>query len=276
MRKNVRYLLAFLALAAAAPAGLAAQGFEGTMKQQQLVVMPQGVAALAGADATDAAKILEALGPKVKGADPSYLNTTDMTVSVKAAKMRMDGLGGAMGPGMYMIMDAGAGMIYQVAPAQKQIMTLSAAEAPLVAKRMAEQMGVTPPANAAPPTTTDLGTKTVDGVLLHGYRIATADGVGIVWVDPAMKNAFDAFRDFQEKMAAMNPGSGQMQSAMMALGFPVVTEFVTKAPAMLGQGFVYTRIEVSAVQKQPVADDVFALPADFTKVSMAQMMGINP
>ncbi len=275
--KNVRYLLALLSLAAAAPAGLAAQGFEGTMKQQQLVVMPQGVSALAGADVTDPGKILDALGVKVKGADPSYVNSTDMTVSVKGTRMRVDGMAGGMGPGSYAVMDAAAGMVYQVVPAQKQIMTMSAAEAPLVAKRIAEQMGMTPPAAGAPaPTTADLGVKAIGGVQAHGYRITSPDGVGVVWVDPAMKNAFDAFTDFQQKMAAMNATGGQLQAAMMGLGFPVLTELVVKAPATMGQGFLYTRVEVGEVQKQPVADEVFVLPADFTKVSIAQMMGINP
>ncbi len=274
--KLSRYLPALLSVVLAAPAGLAAQGFEGTMKQTQIVVMPQGVAALAGADLTDPAKILESLTGKVKGADPSYVNTTDMTVAVKGPKMRMDGASGAMGAGAYMLMDAAAGMVYQVVPAQKQIMTISMAEAPLVAKKMAEQMGITPPANPAAPTTTDLGVKDIGGVQAHGYRVTTADGVGNVWVDPAMKNAFDAFKDFQEKMAGLNPGSGQLQATLQALGFPIVLEFVSKAPPMLGQGFVFTHMEVSQVQKQPVGDDAFALPADFTKVSIAQMMGVNP
>ncbi len=271
-----RYLPALLSLALAAPAALAAQGFEGTLKQTHITVMPQGVAALAGADATDPAKILDALGEKVKGADPSYLTTQDVTVTVKGTKMRMDGIAGAMGAGAYALMDVGAGMVYQVMPAQKQIMTISAAEAPAVAKKLAEQMGIPPAASTAPPTTTDLGVKTIDGVQAHGYRVTTADGVGYVWVDPAMKGAFDAFKDFQQKMSALNPGTGQLQAALQDLGFPVLLEFVSKAPPMLGQGFLYSHIEVSQVQKQPVADDVFTLPADFTKVSLAQMLGINP
>ncbi len=270
-----RYLPALLSLVLAAPAGLAAQGFEGTLKQTHTAVMPQGVAALAGADVTDPARILDALADKVKTADPSYVNTQDMTLTVKGAKMRVDGMSGGMGPGSYALMDAEAGMVYQVAPAQKQIMTISAAEVPMVAKRMAEQMGITPAATPAAPTTTDLGMKTVGGLQLHGYRVTTADGVGTVWVDPAMKNAFDAFKDFQQKMSAMNPGTGQMEAALQGLGFPVLLDYVSKAPPMLGQGWMYTHVEISDVQKHAVADDVFALPADFTKVSVAQLMGIT-
>ncbi len=276
MMRLSRYLPALVGFALAAPAGLAAQGFEGTMKQAHIVVMPQGVAALAGADANDPQKILDALAVKVKGADPSMITTQDMTISVKGAKMRMDGMSGNMGPGAYALMDAEAGMVYQIAPSMKQIMTISAAEMPLIAKKMAEQVGITPPATPVTPTTTDLGTKAIGAVQAHGYRVAIPDGVATVWVDPAMKNAFDAFKDFQQKVSGLNPGQGEMQGAIQALGFPVLVDYVTKAPPMLGQGWMFTHIEVSDVQKAPVADDVFALPADFTTVSIAQMLGINP
>ncbi len=275
--KLSRYLPALLSLALAAPAGLAAQGFEGTMKQLHISMMPQGVAAVAGADVTDPQKILDALVERARGADPSYLNTQEMTVSVKGPKLRIDGMSGGMGPGAYALMDAQAAMVYQVAPAQKQIMTISEAEVPLVAKRMAEQMGGAAPApSPAAPTTTDLGVKTVGGVQAHGYRLTLAEGVGIVWVDPAMQNAFDAFKAFQQKVSALNPTDGRIQVAIQALGFAIQTDFLIKAPPMLGQGWLYTHVEVSDVQKHPVADDVFALPADFTKVSIVQMMGINP
>lgn len=268
-----RYALLLLALAL--PAGLAAQGFEGTMKQKQIMLMPQGVAAVAGADVTDPQKLLEALTAKAPGADPSYAMTTDMTVTVKGSKMRIDGLNAGMGGTGYAIIDAAAGVMYTVIPQQKQIITMAAADADAVARKLYEQMGVTPPAKT-PPTTSDLGTKTVFGVQAHGYRVGVPDAAGVVWVDPAMKSAFSAFDSFQQKMAGLNPGSGSIQAAMLTLGFPVLTDFVAKAPPMMGQGFLYSHVEVSQVQKQPVADDVFVLPTDYTRVTMAQMMGINP
>ncbi len=273
--KTSRSRCALVLLGLALPVGLAAQGFEGTMKQKQIMLMPQGVAAVAGAELTDPQKVLEALAGKAQGADPSYAMTTDMTVTVKGAKMRIDGLNVGMGGTGYAVIDAAAGMMYTVVPQQKQIVTMSAADADAVAKKVYEQMGITPPANTTP-TTSDLGVKTVGGVQAHGYRVVVPDGVGVVWVDPAMKTAFAAFDAFQQKMTGLNPGVGSIQAAMLALGFSVLTEFVAKAPPMMGQGFLYSHVEVSQVQKQPVADDVFALPADYTRVTMAQMMGINP
>ncbi len=265
--KPSRTLLALLPLALAAP--LAAQGFEGTMKQQQVTVLPQGVAALAG-DAKDPAQILEAVAAKVKGADASLLMTQDMTVAVKGTKMRVDGMGGQMGPGAYSVMDAGAAMVYMVAPQMKQIMFLSGADAAGFAQKMSERMGITP-STASAPVTTDLGTKQIAGVQAHGYKLVTPDGVGIVWVDPALKDVFAAFKDFQQKMSGLNPGVGQLQAAMGALGFPVLAQIVVKAPAMMGEGWLYNETTVSQVQKGPVADDLFTLPADFTKQDMAKM-----
>ena len=262
-----RNLLALLLLSLAAP--LAAQGFEGTMKQLQVTVMPQGVATLAGA-ATDPAQILEAVAAKVKGADASLVMTQDMTVAVKGARMRVDGMGGGMGPGAYSIMDGGASMIYMVAPQMKQIMFLSGTDAPAFAQKMVERMGM-PPAASTAPVTTDLGVKQVAGVQAHGYKLVTPDGVCIVWVDPALKDVFAPFKDFQQKMSGLNPGTGQLQAAMGALGFPILAQMVVKAPPMMGQGWLYSETTISQVQKAPVGDDLFVLPADFTKQDMSKM-----
>ena len=267
-----RYLPALLALSLAAP--LAAQGFEGTMKQLQIMVMPPGVATLVGAGVTDPQQILDALATKVKGGDPSLVMTSEMTVSVKGAKMRIDGMNMGMAGTGYAIMDAAAGMMYTVVPQQKQIFVLAMADAPMVARRMAEQMGVQPP-STTPAVTTDLGVQPAGGVQAHGYRVTLPEGVGVVWVDPAMKTAFDAFKGMQEKMTGLNPGTGRVQAALMAFGFPMLSQMLTKAPAMAGEGWVYNHVETSEVRRQPVADDLFVVPADYTQVNMAQMPGMS-
>jgi len=273
--KASRLIPVVLALTAlTAPAAASAQGFEGVIKQQTTMVLPQGVAALAGADAagTDLLKILQAVAPKIDGADPSVLQKQEMTMSLKGKKLRLDMAAAGMPGGFFTIMDAASDVTYTVMPAMKQVITTSAAEMAEMRKQMGARMGLPDSAAlAAPYTITELGTRGIHGAQAHGYRVVTPTMVSELWVDPALTAIMAAFQGLQQQMSRMSP-EGAWQTALREKGFPIQTTGVMKAPAMLGEGWMVTRADVTSVQKGPVADSVFVVPADYTQRKMSDMM----
>jgi hypothetical protein len=265
--RAMRWLL--VAAAVSTPVALSAQGFEGVVKQQVKQVMPQGVETLAGADAANPEKALDAVSAKLATADASLVTSLDVTVRIKGSKMRVDGAGSANGaPDAYSVLDAGTSTVYTVLPSQQRIMVISGDDFATIRKAL-EAQGMPAP-STTPPTRTDLGQKTINGVKATGYKLVSPDGVAVVWVDPARKDVLAGFAALQQKAAI---GGSSVDAAARELGFPVRSQALVKAPPMMGEGWRYTESLVTSVQQQPVADDVFAMPAGYTQVRLAEMMG---
>ncbi len=252
-----------LGCALLAPAGVSGQGFEGVIQQQVRTAMPQAVAPLAGAGAADPGKVLDAVAGRLAAAPAPLVTRQQMTITVKGAKMRVDGARGTS-PGSYSILDAGTGTMYTVMPAQKQVMVATARDVTALQKAMQQQMGLPAPSTAAPKRTA-LGTKALLGVRARGYRLVSADGAAVVWIDPALGPGLARFNSMQSQMAA---GASALQNAVRQLGFPLQSQLVVKAPPMLGPGWMYNESTITAVQRHPVPDSTFALPAGFKQVRL--------
>jgi hypothetical protein len=250
------------------PAALAAQGFEGVIRQRVRVVMPQAIAGVAGKESTDPAEILDAVAAGIGAGTSEGVLQQDVTLTVKGTKMRIDGAVGAAGPGSYSVVDAARATMYTVIPAQQQILVATQADLTAMQQQLRQRAGQEAPATARPKMTS-LGAKRVAGVAANGYRLTSPDGAANVWIDPLLGAALAPFNSMQ---AGTGMGATPIQEAVRALGVPIESQIVLKSP-MFGGGWLFNAAEVTSISKQPVADTLFALPADYKQVSLGQMMG---
>ena len=250
------------------PAVLAAQGFEGVIRQRVRTVMPQEIADVAGEGKTGPADMLDEIAHRLVLGTPTGVLEQDVTLTVKGTKMRIDGAVGAAGPGTYSVLDASSATMYTVIPAQKQILVATKADMLAMQQQLQQRAGQEAPAPARPQMTS-LGAKSVAGVASKGYRLISPDGAADVWIDPMLGAALAQFNSMQ---SGAGLGASPIQDAVRALGVPVKSQIVMKSP-MLGGGWLFNEAEVTSISKQPVADALFALPADYKRVSLGQMTG---
>ncbi len=265
--RGARALVAALSTLLLASA-LSAQGFEGVIQQRVQTVMPQAVTGLVGNDQQDPAAILEAVTNALGRARAGTVMRQDVTITVKGDKMRIDGSVGAAGPGSFSILDAAKATTYTVIPAQKQIIVAAEQDVAAMQKQMQERMGLPAPSGAKPKLV-GLGAGTVSGLKAEGYRLTAEDGAAVVWVNSELGTALAPFNSMQAQMAM---GATPLQNAVRALGAPIASQIVMKAP-MAGGGWLYNQATITSVKKQPVADALFQLPADYKQVNLSQMMG---
>ncbi len=249
------------------PAALAAQGFEGVIKQRVRMVMPQEIADIAGEDKTDPAEMLDEIADKLVRDNRIGVMEQEVTLTVKGTRMRIDGTVGAAGPGSYTVLDAASATIYTVVPAQKQILVATQADMTAMQQQLRQRAGQEPVPTR--PKVTPLGPKSVAGVASNGYRLTSADGAANVWIDPQLGAALAPFNSME---AGAGWGVSPLQDAVRALGVPVKSQVVMKSP-MLGGGWLFNEAEMTSVQWHPVADALFALPADYKQVTLGQMTG---
>lgn len=268
-----RHLLALLGgISLAVPAVAAAQAFEGTWKQQHVVLMPQAVAELAGAGAGDPQKILELVTQRVQSATPMFVKTENWTVSVKGRKTRVDGLTAALDSQAYAISDGPSAALDLVIPSQRMIFAMHASDTTAIAQARRQVGLATQLAPESPPVVVDLGTRTIEGVEAHGYRVTAAVGVGEVWVDPARRDLLDLWTGMDRLTNAFNPEVAPLLSAMQALGFALLTRYVIKPPPPTWGDWLYNEWRISDVEQHPVPDDVFLLPG-FRRLTFTELLG---
>ncbi|HEX2207766.1 MAG TPA: DUF4412 domain-containing protein [Longimicrobium sp.] len=263
-----------------------AQDFEGVLTQRVLTVLPGGTEKLAGGAVSDPAALLDVPAEQVAALDSGLVQRQEVTITVKGDRMRIDGIGGARGPmaGAYTLLHGSEGLAMMVMPASRRIVVITADDARAMAERMrgmarAASGGAAAPEAEAAPAVTELGERTLDGYTVRGLRVTGGGGAGEAWVSPELLAAFARFDEANRRLRAMSPlGTSAVLEAAERLGYPLVVRTAAKAPPFMGggEGVVLTLTEVTSVRRDPVSDDLFQVPADYTQGTMAQMFAGPP
>jgi uncharacterized protein DUF4412 len=264
-----------LPLALATPWRAVAQVFEGVVKQRVITVLPSGVEALLGGPGQDPSKLFDIPLNKLTELDTSKLRVHNVTISVKGNRMRTDGAAtGGPFRGGYTIVQADQGVSMMVMPSSKRIVVVTPEDAKSMAQRARQAAGADT-ARADQPQSTDLGARTINGFAARGVRVSTPTGSAIVWASSELGPSFARFRDVQAGLRAMAPADViAMLNAADAIGYPILLQHVIRVPRSRGggEGYIYTITEVTGIDRAPVSDELFTLPADYTQVTMTQMM----
>jgi len=237
-------LLALIALyATAAPA----QQFEGVFMTKTLRLSSDVVTEQAGDDAARALDKLSTLASDQLlrlGAEVDSQQTQVKGGRMRSAMGDMPGMGGG-----YVVIDVGTGMMRLVNPAQRSYSEFSirgTGQSRPGEGEDEEELKVEP-----------LGRTQVIGTLrCTGYRVTEGEDVSIAWMtsDPAFKQLFEAY---MQMAGDDDPSVGRARALLARYGYPVMTQ-------RLDEDGDY-RVEVWSLERRPMADSLFAIPAGFTK-----------
>ncbi len=117
-------------------------------------------------------------------------------------------------------------------------------------------------------------TRVVSGVRCDGYEVRTEAAVTHAWVTQEFATALRAFRTFLQQAQRMNPEEGEASRTPNALvanyGFPMLTQtvHVSRGGRAVGD---YNVQEIVAITPGSVADRLFAAPAGYRKMSLADL-----
>jgi hypothetical protein len=178
---------------------------------------------------------------------------TDVDYSIKGDHVRMDVMTGAMA--LYMIGENGR--MTMVVPARRMYME-QPAPSPAAQERAASKLSIKATGR----------TETIAGYTCEHYTITDADQVGY---DACLTKELGNFLAPTNPMArGMSRGAVDASTDILArLGggaFPLKVE-------KLGGG---RTLEVTKIEKKPLSESMFTVPADFTKFDMGAMRGRPP
>ena len=282
------------------PLPVLAQTFEGVIKQRSLDLQDESLYDLVYAGADDepefdgqadwfryvAAKLFDVPIDELPGEDAA-----EITVHIRGHMLRYDQ---GFGPG-YVITDLSTGTTRLVDPSSRSYVeitaedTKAAAGAAEAAARQAEEMmgsmGLDPANPDAAdeegvhfaPKTQALGlTETVNGFSATAYAAEAGSEIGRGWctesqqgVREALEHLGDQVSSFGGEEDAPSDSDGPVvEDLICKTGLPVRTQILR-----FGEwgGLAYSVTEILSVERTPQSDDVFAVPAGFTKKSMRDM-----
>lgn len=297
-----------LSVAAAAffvlPLPVLAQTFEGVIKQHTLDLQDEPLYNLLYAGADDepefdnqadwlryvAGRLFEVPLDELPEGDASAL-----TLRIRGSLVRYDQ---EWGPG-YVVIDLSTGTTRIVDPSSRSYIEYTAedakaaAEAADAATREAEGMMSTmglDPADAGgadgeeegvhfTPKTRARGlTETVNGFSASAYEAEAGNEIGRGWCTQDQQGIREALEHLGDQTAALggdddDPSGSDgpvLEDLICEKGLPVRTQILTLGT---GGGLAYSVTEILSVERTPLPDDVFEVPAGFTKKSMREMWG---
>lgn len=165
---------------------------------------------------------------------------------------------------VYAMMDLEQGIMRMVQPSQSMYIEMTKQDLERMKSMMPDMGGA---ASSQPePRETGL-TKTINGMSCVAYDMDTDEGTTRVWVSKDNPQLVEAFAGLMEGVSAMAMDDEETdESALVAqYGFPVLT-------LRIGDD-TYDIEEVVSVDHQSVGDELFAVPAGYRKMTMADMMG---
>lgn len=270
------------------PATLCA--FEGTLKLRTTVADRDKLTALNGGKAPDKQATLAMTPEQLTGNKESGAQTQESTVYVSGTKVRMD-TPIEKNKDSYAIVDTDKNLTWFVVPAEKRYIEWSEADAKAMTEKMAqlekmmkERMATLPPEQRAqveamlknmhagsdpdaPPPKVDIkptgATQTVNGMQTAAYEVQSGDETLVGWVTQDQPEINKMLRTVQQRMEKMTPpamrGRQSARTALADKGFPVRVQTIDPK---------YYRVEeVLAIDKKPVAADLFVIPKDYTKTT---------
>lgn len=279
-----------------------AQTFEGVIKQRSLDLQDEALNDLVYAGSDDepefdgqadwfryaAARLFKVPLDELPGGDAEAL-----TVHIRGPLVRYDQ---GSGPG-YVITDLSTGTTRLVDPSTRSYVEITAEDAraaagaaQAAARKAEEMMGSIglDPANADdedtdrvdfPPKTRALGlTQTVNGFSAAAYEAEAGRGIGRGWCAEGQQGVREALQHLGDQVSAFGgnedaPSDADgpvLEDLICKTGLPVRTQILRLGPA---GGLAYSVTEILSVERTPQSDDVFKVPAGFTKKSMRDIWG---
>lgn len=259
-------LVPVVAALAAAPAALPAQTWEGTIRTREISFHAGLFADRTGGDPAGvlALPLADILAAADRSGPDGEVEVSEATLKLKGARIRTDMLAGeAAGmPEGYGIMHVDEGIVYLVIPTQRTIMEMNVAE---IERLMAEMPQ--PDAMATPEVEPLNETRVINGLRCQGYRIRTDEGLTVAWLSTQDAGLHALYQAFSDLVRRMDPSDTDPDLLLAPYGFPMLTYTITGDDVAIE--------ETIAIERGPVPDSAFALPAGYQRVSMLDMMRNN-
>jgi hypothetical protein len=269
------------------PAAVAAQAFEGTVRQRIGMVPPQALkrwvstdmsfAAIAERAFTIPTDSISAPGGVARMRSPDAGMVMEQVWHFKDGKLRMEmqmpGMPAEMGS--FSIMDPQRGEIVMVMPMVKQVMRLPNAQLESMRRHNADQVRKMGVSESMQPRR--IGTQTISGMQAVGYQMRDTAFVARLWMVEELRDVGESLRSVTERMGGMMGmgGSGMMNDPLSLIGqpgLPLRMQGLMRVPPeqvqALGQGYMYTVMEVTSVERKALPDALFRVPADYTEMRM--------
>jgi len=256
-----------------AAAGARAEAFEGVLKWRTLRVDTAALAKVAG-DAGDPAKVF-AVPLDVLMQMHGEAKVTEATLYVKGSKMRSE----VAGAPSYILMDMEAGTTEVVQGAKKQVVEISRQDvAALEARGRAirrgrrtksgESGGDADPAPASAVRFAPLGrSETINGFRASGFEGRSGDETVRGWTmedRPELKQLFERVERYRAEVLQKSRGAdARLQQALAEKGVPVRVQTLDAR--------AYSWEDLIEVRQEALADDLFKVPAGYTRTSGANL-----
>lgn len=248
-------------------AGLDAQGFEGTVTQRSISVTSQGIQTLLGdvgdevdMDALFAIPLERVLALAERGEHLARVETSEIRIkgSSLRAGMGEDGQG-------YVILDTEEGAMRMVDPAERMYVEMSAEQL----EAMHAGMGAAVPGDEeseADIAVRRLGeSRTVAGRRVDGYEVVESGVVTRAWIasgDEPLGRVMAAITEWSARMDGEEADGADAR--LLELGTPLLTQTYDGGWG----GGEYHVEETLSITQEPLADDLFEVPAGYTRQSM--------
>lgn len=244
---------------------LDAQGFEGTLIQRSISVTSQGIHTLLGdagdevdVDALFAIPLERVLALAQQGEHMARVETSE--IRIKGSSLRA-GLG-EDGQG-YVLLDTEEGAVRMVDPAERMYVEMSAEQ--LDATRAG--MGATIPGGEESEAEVRRlgGSRTVAGRRVDGYEVVESDVVTRAWMasgDEPLGRVMVAITDWSARLDGEEADGADAR--LLELGTPLLTQTYDGG---WGGGEYHVEETVSITQ-EPLADELFEVPAGYMRQSM--------
>lgn len=282
-----RLLLFSVLFYAALPAAVAAQAFEGTVRQRIGMVPPQALKRWVSTDTSLAAVAerafaiptdsISARGAVARMRLPDSGMVMEQVWHFKDGKLRMEmqmpGMPAEMG--FFSIMDPQRGEIVMVMPMLKQVMRLPNAQLDSMRRQNADQARKLGVSESMQPRR--IGTQTISGMQAVGYEMRDTAFVARLWMAEELRDVGEALRSVTERMSGMMGmgGSGMINDPLSHIdqpGLPLrmqgLMRVLPEQVQTMGQGYMYTVMEVTSVERKALPDALFHVPADYTEMRM--------
>ena len=263
MRSLTAFLLGLMLMASARAAET--QQFEGVITQRTIRVDRYALSDH-DFDATEAlfdvptSRILALRG----NLEPDgFMSVEDATVYIKGDLIRTEMVDKDEGP-MYGIMNLATGVMQLVRPGEQMYIEITSEDmARMTAMMAGMQMGRPDDMEARSAGQT----RTINGMAATAFDVTTEEGITRVWASNDNPLLAAAFRAVTERIDAMSMDESPDESMAVAeYGYPVLMQ-------RLGYD-IYEIEETVSILPESVSDDLFAPPAGYRRMSMADLMQI--
>jgi hypothetical protein len=280
-----RLLLFSVLFYAALPAAVAAQAFEGTVRQRIGMVPPQALKRWVSTDTSLAAVAerafaiptdsISARGAVARMRLPDSGMVMEQVWHFKDGKLRMEmqmpGMPAEMG--FFSIMDPQRGEVVEVMPMLKQTMRWPIAQLDSMQRHntnQARRLGMS--ASMQPRR---IGTQIINGMQAVGYEMRDTAFVARFWMAEELRDVGESLRSVTERMSGMagTGAPGMMDDPLSLIGQPGlplrIQSLMRVSPEQaqtMGPGYMYTVMEVVSIERKTLSDTLFRVPQDYTEM----------